>query len=291
MNASVPNQSSARTRSGGRPTTARAPRTTIGRSPSFLRSVPPSGWVRTSEAEYKETGVVIDGERLHESGIVEMDLDSVQIGVEDVDDAARAYEQLLGVAPTQLPGGRRRFQLVRGAVELEHGQPGLHSIAFVGAATPNAGADTFHGITVHIDPPPEAATSPPSAVTVATAIDHVVVQTTAPQRAIALWRDRHGLRLALDREFPARGLRLIFFRSGGMTLEYACAVSADDSDLPDRFYGVSYRVPDVRQWHRRLTDSGLDVSDMRTGMRPGTSVVTVRSGTCGVPTLLIGDAV
>jgi hypothetical protein len=32
---------------------------------------------------------------------------------------------------------------------------------------------------------------------------------------------------------------------------------------------------------------GLDVSEVRTGRRPGTRVMTVKSGTSGVPTLLI----
>ncbi len=33
--------------------------------------------------------------------------------------------------------------------------------------------------------------------------------------------------------------------------------------------------------------AGVDVSEIRMGMRPGTSVCTVRSGTAGVPTLLL----
>ena len=86
----------------------------------------------------------------------------------------------------------------------------------------------------------------------AIAIDHVVVHTTAPERAIALWRDRMGLRLALDREFPARHLRLLFFRSGGITLEYASPLPARD-DAPagdDRLHGVSYRVTDLSRASR-----------------------------------------
>jgi len=126
---------------------------------------------------------------------------------------------------------------------------------------------------------PDAATVP--------AIDHVVVHTTAPERAIAVWRDRAGLRLALDREFADRGLRLLFFRSGGITLEYACAIGANAATGPDRFYGVSYRVPQLQPWRTRLLAAGVDVSESRRGMRPGTSVCTVRSRTAGVPTLLL----
>jgi hypothetical protein len=33
--------------------------------------------------------------------------------------------------------------------------------------------------------------------------------------------------------------------------------------------------------------AGLDVSDVRTGRKPGTRVLTVRSSTCGIPTLLV----
>lgn len=216
-----------------------------------------------------------------------MHLDSVQIGTPDLDDATAAYERLLGVTPAALPGGARRFQLARGAVELESGTAGVHSIAFataVGETTPSA-SDSFNGIDVRIDPPAPGAPLPDAAAV--PAIDHIVVHTTAPERAIALWCDRYGLRLALDREFPKRGLRLLFFRSGGITLEYACPLAASDESVPDRFYGISYRVPDLPRWRSRLVEAGADVSDIRTGMRPGTSVCSVRSGTAGVPTLLL----
>jgi hypothetical protein len=37
----------------------------------------------------------------------------------------------------------------------------------------------------------------------------------------------------------------------------------------------------------RLGAAGIDVSEVRTGRKPGTRVATVRNGTCGVPTLLV----
>ena len=37
----------------------------------------------------------------------------------------------------------------------------------------------------------------------------------------------------------------------------------------------------------RLVSAGVDVSDVRTGRKPGTRVLTVRNGTCGIPTLLV----
>ena len=73
-----------------------------------------------------------------------------------------------------------------------------------------------------------------------------------------------------------------------MTLEFAGSdpPPADRSE-PDQLYGVSYRVPDLATHRERLVAAGVDVSPVRPGMRPGTSVVTVRSGTAGVPTLLL----
>jgi hypothetical protein len=105
---------------------------------------------------------------------------------------------------------------------------------------------------------------------------------------MATWRDGGGLRLALDREFPARGLRLLFFRSNGITLEYATPLPPPDGAAgADTLWGVSYRVTDLAARRERLLAAGVDVSELRTGMKPGTTVVTVRSGTAGVPTLMI----
>ena len=131
-------------------------------------------------------------------------------------------------------------------------------------------------------------TAPPA--TAALGIDHVVVQTADPERAIAFWRDHAGLRLALDRSFAERSLRLLFFRSGGITLEYASPHPPPASrDLPDRFHGVSYRIADLPAHRARLLAAGFEVSEIRAGMRPGTSVATVRSGTAGIPTLLLAE--
>jgi hypothetical protein len=46
-------------------------------------------------------------------------------------------------------------------------------------------------------------------------------------------------------------------------------------------------VPALSPWRSRLLAAGVEVSEIRTGMRPGTSVCTVRGGTAGVPTLLL----
>ena len=39
--------------------------------------------------------------------------------------------------------------------------------------------------------------------------------------------------------------------------------------------------------HARMSASGFDVSEMRTGRKPGTQVFTVRNNTLGAPTLIL----
>lgn len=126
---------------------------------------------------------------------------------------------------------------------------------------------------------------------VVTGIDHAVVSTSDADAAIALYRDGLGLRLALDRSFPDWGMRLVFLRVGEVTVEIAqplhdALLTADT----DQLWGLSWRVPNADAARSRLAEAGLDVSEVRPGRKSGTRVVTVRDGTCGVPTLLIEPA-
>jgi catechol 2,3-dioxygenase-like lactoylglutathione lyase family enzyme len=137
---------------------------------------------------------------------------------------------------------------------------------------------------------PEAAPVGP-ADAVITGIDHAVVQTPDAEAAIQLYRDGLGLRLALDRSFPDWGMRLVFLRVGGVTVELAQPLrDAPQPTETDQLWGISWRVPDAEAVRARLTEAGLDVSDVRSGRKPGTRVVSVKDGTCGVPTLLIEPA-
>ncbi len=123
---------------------------------------------------------------------------------------------------------------------------------------------------------------------IVTGIDHAVVQTADADGAIRLYRDRLGLRLALDRSFPDWGMRLVFLRVGGVTVEIAQPLR--DAQLPthtDQLWGLSWRVPNADAARARLAAAGLDVSEVRPGRKPGTRVISVKDGTCGVPTLLI----
>ena len=121
-----------------------------------------------------------------------------------------------------------------------------------------------------------------------TALDHVVVSTTHPNRAAALYGARLGLDMALDRTNEQWGTRLMFFRCGDLIVEIAYRLSDPPGDAPDRFFGLSWRTVDLDATRTRLAESGLDVSNIRTGRKPGTRVFTPRNGTCNVPTLFVG---
>ncbi len=124
------------------------------------------------------------------------------------------------------------------------------------------------------------------------ALDHFVINTPNPDRAMALYGAKLGLRLALDRSAPEWGVRLIFFRTGGLTVEIAHRLGqGEDAAGPDNFWGLTWRVGDIEAAHDRLAGLGFNVSDVRTGRRAGTRVFTVRDGTMGVPTLFISGGV
>ena len=130
---------------------------------------------------------------------------------------------------------------------------------------------------------------PHSAATVSTPVlglDHVVVSTEDPERAAALYGARLGLDMALDRTHQDWG-QLMFFRCGDLIVEVVRRPGATGDRLHDRLWGLSWRVADIDAVRARLVDAGIDVSEVRTGRKPGTRVMSVRSGTCGIHTLFL----
>jgi catechol 2,3-dioxygenase-like lactoylglutathione lyase family enzyme len=119
-----------------------------------------------------------------------------------------------------------------------------------------------------------------------TAMDHVVIGTADPEGAAALYGARLGLDMALDRSHPEWG-RLMFFRCGDLVVEVAHRSGSDAPTAPDKLCGICWRVADITATRARLAEAGLDVSEARPGRKPGTKVMTVRNGSCGVPTLLV----
>jgi catechol 2,3-dioxygenase-like lactoylglutathione lyase family enzyme len=123
------------------------------------------------------------------------------------------------------------------------------------------------------------------------ALDHLVVASGDLDAARRLYGDALGLRLALDRRFEARGLRILFFRVGGTTVEIVGSLAPPAAPAGgDRFAGLAWRVRDVEAARARLAADGFDLSAVRPGAKPGTLVCSVRAPTAAVPTLLIGPA-
>jgi catechol 2,3-dioxygenase-like lactoylglutathione lyase family enzyme len=119
-----------------------------------------------------------------------------------------------------------------------------------------------------------------------TSMDHVVVSTSDPERAAALYGARLGLDMALDRSHPDWG-RLMFFRCGDLIVEVTHRPGKHPDAGRDSLWGITWRVANMDAARERLVADGVDVSEIRDGRKPGTRVMTVRSHTCKIPTLLL----
>ncbi len=216
--------------------------------------------------------------------------------------SASVYETLLG---RRARDGRLRTGNV--GMAFASGTPGLQSMVFAtpdldkaakllerrAVAATRAGdalALEGHGVAIGLTAKASEAPSPLAAdeASCVSALDHVVVRTPDPERAIAFYAGRLGLDLRLDRSNPQWGARLLFFRCGDLVVEIAHDLKKGVSDGPDQLWGLSWRVPDVAKAHARLKAAGLDVTEPRDGRRPGSQVFSVKDKTDGVPTLIIG---
>jgi catechol 2,3-dioxygenase-like lactoylglutathione lyase family enzyme len=231
-------------------------------------------------------------------------LDHIGLAVSDPDAAAAAYEILLGASPR--PGPRRRFQLANMALEIGGALADpIFSLGFAaddlaetrrvlerrGVASDGEGLSraATHGVGIAVVAH-RAPTPPPARVDAPHALDHVVIHTPNPERAVALYGGRLGLDLRLDRANPQWGSRLMFFRCGGAVVEISADLKTPASDGPDRITGLAWRVADPPAARARLAAAGLDVSPVRSGRKPGTQVFTVRVGVPGAPALMLGGA-
>ena len=145
------------------------------------------------------------------------------------------------------------------------------------------GAASTHGVRLFVIQRHTPLTPSPSFGDGVSGLDHIVIRTGDADRAAALYGARIRLDMRLDR--VVRGNRLLFFRCADAVIEIACDSALKDA--PDQLWGLSWRVADLDAAQERLSATGLDVSEVRAGAKPGTRVFTVRDGTCGVPTLMI----
>jgi catechol 2,3-dioxygenase-like lactoylglutathione lyase family enzyme len=249
-------------------------------------------------------------------------LDCITLGVASPEAAQQSYAALLGCAPgpasvplsLQLANTRLRFvarpsavgdglagmafavrDLTKAKHLLERRAMRVHLAAADEASALHIATDSTHGVPISlVEREPD--TAPPSSGTAGadaavSSLDHAVIRTPNPERAVAFYAGRLGLSLRLDRSEPSWGARLLFFRCGDLVVELAHDLKGGVSDEPDQLWGLSWRVPDVARAHARIKAAGVDVSDVRIGRRPGTRIFTVRSHTSGVPTIMIGPDV
>ena len=130
----------------------------------------------------------------------------------------------------------------------------------------------------------------PATAEVVHSLDHLVVTTSDPERAVATYGGRLGLNLALDRTEPTWGARFLFFRlpgySSGLTLEVVHKLTDPPAPI-DRLWGLTWSVKDLSAAKSRLDKKGVTTSEIRAGRKPGSHVFTVKSHSLGVPTLFI----
>ncbi len=122
------------------------------------------------------------------------------------------------------------------------------------------------------------------------ALDHVVVMTPDAEACKKLFGEQLGIRLALDQSKPEWGVRQLFFRVGGVTIEVVEPLDKEKAPKIDAFWGMAFRAASVGAVRDRLAREGADVSDVRVGRKKGTKVATIRKPTCGVPVLLVGPS-
>ena len=115
-------------------------------------------------------------------------------------------------------------------------------------------------------------------------VDHVVVKTQSVEAAKRFYGDQLGIRLALEQHVPEWGGTQLFFRASSMSIE---VIASEKAPEQDELWGLALETKDIDATYNRLVSSGVDVSQVRGGRKPRTRVLTAKSHTLGVPTLLI----
>jgi len=121
-------------------------------------------------------------------------------------------------------------------------------------------------------------------------LDHLVIHTPNPDRAIAHYGARLGIRFALDRTNADWGARFLFFKLDDIVLELIHRIGQKhDPFAPDEIWGATWKVDNLVTHHERLSKQGVTCSEMRAGRKPGTQVFTVKSHTDDIPTLFLSS--
>jgi predicted enzyme related to lactoylglutathione lyase len=116
-------------------------------------------------------------------------------------------------------------------------------------------------------------------------LDHVVINTNNADSFIETYRDVFKIRLALDKTIEHWNSRMLFFRLNKTTIE---VVERPNNEKPkDTLWGLAWEVESIEDTHKRLVSEGVEVSDIKAGLKENTLVATVKSHIHNVPTLII----
>ena len=116
-------------------------------------------------------------------------------------------------------------------------------------------------------------------------LDHVVINTNNADSFIETYRDVFKIRLALDKTIEHWNSRMLFFRLNKTTME---VVERPNNESPkDNLWGLAWEVESIEDTHKRLSYEGVEVSDIKEGLKENTLVATLKSHTHNVPTLII----
>ena len=116
-------------------------------------------------------------------------------------------------------------------------------------------------------------------------LDHVVINTNDADGFINIYKDIFNIRLALDRIIEHWKSRMLFFRLNKTTIEVI--EKKDRKDPNDSLWGLAWEVKSIKDAHERLVSKGVEVTEIKKGLKENTLVATIKSHTHNVPTLLI----
>ena len=116
-------------------------------------------------------------------------------------------------------------------------------------------------------------------------LDHVVINTNDADGFIDIYKDIFNIRLALDKVIEHWDTRILFFRLNKTTIE---VVEQNHKEVePDKLWGLAWGVKSIKDARKRLVKEGIEVTEIKQGLKEDTLVSTIKSHTNNVPTLLI----
>jgi len=226
-------------------------------------------------------------------------IDRIVITVPDLGAARNEYQQLLGVEAVEFSefgiGARAWFFLSNVVIELRVEAVSRAVLSGLVFSRPDCGPldsllDNPFGLRLETCDGSVSAQYrsnnefTPSSVSV----DHIVLRTASADACVDFFGAKLGIRLALDKTVPQWGGRMLFFRTGKLTLEVIEAKK--DTPEADFFWGVAFGCDDMDARLALLQQRGIAHSAIREGRKAGTRVMTVKSHCLGIPTLLVEPA-